>query len=648
MRRYVQVKKCALGFLVLPVVWCLGAALLAGAKGLEQQRDAELLRAAQEAAQAGRFDAAAQDYQKLVEIQPDSPELWSNLGAVRVMGGHCAEALPALLKARSLNPRLSAPWYFTGFCHLQFHHDEEALASLKRAAELNARDPNAWYLQAQAAANLDRVGTAFEAVVQALSLDPRRPEGYYQAAKTALDLAAACYARVMAAPATSPYPYRLEGERDASQGLWDLAITNYRKAAELAPRDPDVHFALGTVYWRSGKLSEAEAELRRCLALLPTGPWTKLRLAIVLAQENKTAEAQEAIEGINFDWTQSREACEDARVLASQFAERSVEARDLERAIGTCSSRVREGRGGSGADSPPGSPQGGLSARFVAISSYGSGGTIATEFSSAGAYQEGRGRNFLTSEFVSLREYDEFRAAFIREDLLSVGRILAPRVERLPEDPVHAFALGELLHWLSVRYYEYLGTAFPESPAAQVMAAENFASAGETQKAIEIYRGLLERHGNSPDLLRALARVYWTQSRWDEALKVFATLLEVDPGDPTTLVNVARIYSYRQDLENARRHFERAAKIDPKMFEAHLGLGEALRREGNNEGALRELRIASALEPANPRPHYALSQIYRKLDRRQLAQEEMATFQRLEARAAPEKARKLRELVPLD
>src|SRR5205823_10715502 len=122
--------------------------------------------------------------------------------------------LPALDRARSLNPRLFTPWYLGGSCELQFHHDEKALADFDRAVAINPRDANTWYLRAQAAANLDHLGEAFRAVLRGLTLDPARPDGYYRAGKSAQDLAAKCYDNVMAAPATSPYRHQLEGDRN--------------------------------------------------------------------------------------------------------------------------------------------------------------------------------------------------------------------------------------------------------------------------------------------------------------------------------------------------------------------------------------------------------------------------------------------------
>jgi len=255
--------------------------------------------------------------------------------------------------------------------------------------------------------------------------------------------------------------------------------------------------------------------------------------------------------------------------------------------------------------------------------------------------------NFVAGNFSSSREYTQFRETFLRDDIFGVANMISTRIEPLPTDPPRAFVLGEVLHWIAFGLYQRLETGFPDSEAAQMLVAENFASAGQAEKAIEIYQRLLEKDRSSPDLLRALAKVYWTQGRWDEALKVFRSLLEVDPYDSTTLVNVGRIYSYRQDLENAEENFRRAAHLDPKMPEAHLGLGDILRRKGDADAALGEFKIASQLDPANPRPHYALSQVYRKLDQKQLAEFEMQAFQRLQAKSTSNKARGTERFVPV-
>jgi len=591
---------------------------------------------------AGNYTLAAGEYERLVKVNPRSPELWSNLGAAQTFSGNCHHALDSLAKARALNPALFAPWYFSGLCHLQLHQEESSATELKRAISINPKDPNAWYLLAQAEGNLGQLGASFSALVRVLSLDPTRPEGYYQGGKTALDLAAACYVRVGAGRGPSAYAYRLGGERDAVQGAQELAITSYQKAAELSPRDPDIHFALGSIYLEEGKLPEAEAELRKCLDLLQVASagaptvWTRLRLAVVLARENKLDEAKGIIESLDPTQFEVSEEFEDALTCATLFMQTSFGDQILKLALQRFPDDPafveRESRISSvpGADArSPGLTSVGSSLRFVTLANAPQG-------------------NFVAGFFESPREYHQFREAFLHNNILGVAKMLSMRMVRLPAEPAHAFVLGEVLHWISFGLYQRLGTSFPESEAAQMLAAENFASSGQQDKAIEIYQAMLDKDRSSRELLRALAKIYWTQGRWDEAIKVFQSLLDVDPYDSTTLVNVGRIYSYRQDLEKAEANFRRAAELDAKLFEAHLGLGETLRRKGEIEGALRELKIASQLDPANPRPHYALSQVYRKLDEKQNADVEMKAFERLQANAAPNSSQAADRFVPVE
>ena len=256
--------------------------------------------------------------------------------------------------------------------------------------------------------------------------------------------------------------------------------------------------------------------------------------------------------------------------------------------------------------------------------------------------------NLLPRIFFSRNENRKFRTAFLKNDVLGSAGMLSLRLEPLPQDPASAYALGSLLQWSSYRLYERLATDYPKSEAAHQLAAENLSAAGEQAKALEIYQAMLERSGPSPDLLRAIAQILWTEHNWDEALKVLDSLKKLDPRDPTTLVNLGRIYSYKQNLASAESCFRQAIEDDPRMFEAHLGLGETLSRRGDEEGALREYKISAEIRPENPQPHYALAQVYRKRNRTEVARQEMATYQRLQAEAALKKTRSTRLLVPLD
>ncbi len=622
-------------------LFCLLVATLSRCAAGRAPQEEDFAVAAEDAARAGNFREAAEAYQKALERDPRSPQLWSNLGTVRVLAGDCAGGLPALEKARNLDSRLFSPWYFAGFCHLQFHQDPEAVKELRHATTLNPKDPNAWYLLAKAAGDVGDLGTALQSSLRSLALDNQRSGSYYLAGRSALDMATAAYARIPSRPGAAAFVNRLEGERDSDQGVWPLATHAFQAASTAAPETADIHFLLGQAEFASGNLEAAEAPLRKCAQLAPGAPWPALRLALVLAREGKTAEARRLVEGIPPQRLQAREEFLDFLACAcllglSAPARQALEGwrarfpKDAE--LEAWQARVAAlstpaGNDPSTSIEPPKIVQVALSVRFQIIANR---------------------ANLVEALFATPAQYREFRSAFLRDDWLTVGKLLAPRAERLPNDAASAFALGELLHWLSYRYYDELGTRFPDSLEAQMLAAENYSAAGQQDKALAVYQALREKAGPSPDLLRAIAQIYWTQHRWDEALKVLQDLAAMDPRDPAVFVNMARIYSYRHDLEHAAVYFQRAAKLDGQMFEAHLGMGETLHRKGADEEALRELLLASRIDPENPRPHYELSQVYRKLEKKDLAQKEMATFQRLQAVAGAQKTAREQQLVPLE
>ena len=629
----------------LSVVW--GALLLLSPQGRGEpvpQKAASLNTGKAEAAmRAGKYDVAVQEYERLLKLWPQSAELWSNLGSVQVLRGDCVRALLSLEKARALNSTLFAPWYFSGFCHLQAHEEDQALQDLRHAVDLNPREVNAWYLLAQAAGNFGQVNVAFDASSRALELDLTRPEAYYTAGKAALDLAVECYARLHPDPEANPYIQRLEGERDAAQGVWESATAAFRNAAQLDPQAPDVRYALALAYEANGNFSQAEAELQKCLRLLPGSTLARIDLAKVLAQEQKTQDAVKALKSVPVNAFGAKEEFEAYLACALLLQEPEAENAALREAARHFANNPAFAQW----KSPPGPPAAeegephrpaleaqqsstvGQAVRFLLISN------------------PARG-NFVAGVFGSASRYRQFRTAFLRDDIVETGRLLARASLHVPAEPRQAFALGELLQWLAFRLHETLARRFPDSDAAQMLAAENLSSAGNQDRALEIYRALSERKGPSIPVLRAIAQIYWIERRWDEALKVLHDLVEDDPKDATLYVNLGRIYSYRGDWANAQQYFERAAQIDPRMFEAHLGLGETLRQEGDEEGALRELRAAAQADPENPRPHYGLSQIYRKAEKLDLARQEMETFQRLQARAPTERSLKERLLVPVD
>jgi tetratricopeptide (TPR) repeat protein len=592
------------------------------------------------------LDEAASKYEKLVKEHPRSPELWSNLGAVRAMAGNCTQALPALQRAQTLNASLFSPWYFAGYCFFALHQDQLAIESLARATRLNPKDPNAWFLKAQVAADLGDLEGSLESVVRSLSLGGGRAQGYYLAGKDALDLAANSCDRVMRSkPNPNFYSLVLDGERNAAQGVGEVAIEDYRHALKLSPHDGALWFALGTVYLETSKYPEAEEAFRQCLKRCPHSSWAALRLTLALLEPAKRSEALTVFRTVALEDLQIPQEYEDFISCAYLLNLPDLANTALTEAEG----KFRYYRGWSSWSGLLASrPVKQTDAHPVALKLEGLTGVglllrfdLSSHPEKAGCFE---------ALFAKPDDYENFRSNFVRAHWVEAARQIVPLLKTKLQmtDSSRWFALGETLQTLSYAFFERLGGEFPDSGPAMRLAAENFSAMGQQDKALEIYEGILQKEGPSPELLRDVAKIYWLRHDWDHALPLLQQLATLDGHDATIFVNLGRIYSYQQKTEEAEENFRLAIHIDPSVFEGHLGLAQALRHKGDNEDALRELKIASGIDPSNPRTHYELSQIYTKLGDRKLAGEEMASFKRLTAAGMTAARERNGELVPLD
>src|SRR5579859_386180 len=600
---------------------------------------------ASESRQAAEYKAAAREYENQVKMQPRSAKAWSNLGVTRAMAGDCNEALPALDRARILDPKLFAPWLFSGSCNLALHHDAKALRELETASRLNSRDPNAWFLRSQAAGNLNKLDESIDAAVRALALDPGNAAAYYVAGQDGLGLAAQAYDRVYAHRAGDIfYQNLLDGQRSAAQKAWPIAISSYQSIQKANPDDPETDFSLGSAYLEMGRYPEAEVAFEQCLKNAPGLVWAKLRLALTLAEHSERREAVKILQSIPPASLELPEEYQDY-VAAAELLGLHQQAKTCV-ALGKKRFKDYEWPDwfkGIETTAAASSEPGDQSIKLQDLTGVG----LSIRFFLTADHLAG---NYVERMFPSEAAYQGFRAAFLAEDWVRATEGLLPllRASELNPDSRSAFVLGETLQSLSYGFYQDLTRKFPNSELTMKLAAENFEVMGQPAKALEIYNTALRVDGPSPGLLRDVARVYWTQREWDQALKVLSSLASMDPNDPTILVNLGRIYLYQNDFQKATECFRQAVSLDADMFEARMGLGQALRRQDDNPGALKEFEAAVRIDPRNPKPHYQISQVCRKLGEKDRATAEMQEFQRLQSLAGTAVLENNKLLVPLD
>jgi tetratricopeptide (TPR) repeat protein len=149
---------------------------------------------------AGRNDDAINAYQQAINIKPDQPGYYNNLGNVEARAGKIDEAKAAYTKSAELDPpNAGTAWRNFGISLYNVGKMKDAVEPLKKASELDPKNPQVWYLLGAAlvgSMETKKNGDKLEFVIQpgtveayqkAVELDPNGgPNSYGGQAKDGL------------------------------------------------------------------------------------------------------------------------------------------------------------------------------------------------------------------------------------------------------------------------------------------------------------------------------------------------------------------------------------------------------------------------------------------------------------------------------
>ena len=118
-----------------------------------------------------RYEEALTSYDKAIELNPDNSNAWSNKGATLGNLERYEEALTSCNKAIELNPDHSNAWTSKGATLNELERYEEALTSYDKAIELNTDNSNAWSNKGATFNNLERYEEALTSYDKAIELN---------------------------------------------------------------------------------------------------------------------------------------------------------------------------------------------------------------------------------------------------------------------------------------------------------------------------------------------------------------------------------------------------------------------------------------------------------------------------------------------
>jgi tetratricopeptide (TPR) repeat protein len=234
------------------VVLSLMAVLYVVPEGRAQQSGAaQLQRYSQEgekALAAGRYDEAAQAYEKLRELAPGMAEAHARLGLIYFQQGRFEQAVTSLRQAIKLKPTLPNTELLLAMALSELGRYGEAAPALEKGFA-RATDPalkRASGLQLQRAyTGLRQDDKAVEVALELTRLYPKDPETLYHSARLFANYAYLSTVKLSEVAPDSLWLHLAAGEAYESQGRLDAAIREYKEVLSLQPNRPGVHYRIG-------------------------------------------------------------------------------------------------------------------------------------------------------------------------------------------------------------------------------------------------------------------------------------------------------------------------------------------------------------------------------------------------------------------
>lgn len=214
------------------------------------------------------YKGALDSFSKALKIEPDSHKILDKRGRLLGILGRDEEALEDLTESLDIAPDCSETWFYRGNVLGALGRYDEALKSFNKALDISSDDAKAWTCKGQALMLLDRNKEALESVKNALKLKP--------------DLYMA---------------WGIQGKIFERLGKHKKALEALNKTLEIEPSDANAWVDKGYTLDLLEKHNEALESLERALELSPelSSVWEK-RGWILTA---KLKRHEDAIESFN-------------------------------------------------------------------------------------------------------------------------------------------------------------------------------------------------------------------------------------------------------------------------------------------------------------------------------------------------------------
>jgi tetratricopeptide (TPR) repeat protein len=251
-----------------PIVGAFFVAVLAspvqtyfGTQASSDVRIESYIEEAQRATTAGNLRLAIQDYRRALSLNPNLPEVETNLGLMLFLTDEYREATNHFKSALRQRSDLFPAKLFLGMALAKLGEADNAIVPLRDALAQEPSSVDARLALCSAYSNSSKPEAGLSECFAATRVSSTNPEAWYGLGSSALRAAKLIVEGWAKAHPNSPYLYILKGESYREQEKFAQAVLEYRKASHLASIPPEgTHLALGETYLAQGDFESAKVQ----------------------------------------------------------------------------------------------------------------------------------------------------------------------------------------------------------------------------------------------------------------------------------------------------------------------------------------------------------------------------------------------------
>jgi len=246
----------------------------------------------------GRWEEAAAEFQRALELNPTYVHARSNLGWVLINQGNHEEAIKYCQQALQLRPDWAQAYHHLGVAQVQMGLVERGIASLRKALETEPGNASTHYRLGRALLQRGRYQEATSAFRETLRFKPNHAQACNDLGDTLRRLgdyeeAFTLFEKALHLDPDSAEVHNNLGIALIRKGQTDLAEEHLRTALKINPQFAEAHNNLGSLLLKQGQTESALSQYREAIKIKPDYAQAHLNLADVLWQEGQFAETLE-------------------------------------------------------------------------------------------------------------------------------------------------------------------------------------------------------------------------------------------------------------------------------------------------------------------------------------------------------------------